>query len=270
VINAPYTFTATVSPPETSVPITYTWEATGQTAVYTTTSILTDTVSFSWAVGGTKTITVTADNGVETAVFTTHTIDIATPANNISIDGATAGVINAPYTFTATVSPPETSVPITYTWEATGQTAVYTTTSILTDTVSFSWAVGGTKTITVTADNGVETAVFTTHTIDIATPANNISIDGATAGVINAPYTFTATVSPPETSVPITYTWEATGQTAVYTTTSILTDTVSFSWAVGGTKMITVTATNAAGSVIDTHPIIIDSTRWIYLPVIAR
>jgi len=101
-------------------------------------------------------------------------------------------------------------------------------------------------------------------------PVVTITIDGATDGVINTLYPFTTTVSPAETTLPITYTWEATGQTAVYTTTSILTNTISYSWAVGGTKMITVTATNAAGSVIDTHPIIIDSTRWIYLPVIAR
>jgi len=106
--------------------------------------------------------------------------------------------------------------------------------------------------------------------INTPSAAESITIDGATDGLFNTAYLFTATVSPPETDLPITYTWEATGQTAVYTTTSILTDTISFSWAVGGTKTITVTATNAAGSVIDTHPIIIDSTRWIYLPVIAR
>jgi hypothetical protein len=95
-----------------------------------------------------------------------------------------------------------------------------------------------------------------------------IAVNGPTTGVVGSNYTFSAVVTPVSTTLPITYTWQATGQTPV-THTAGLSDTVAFSWSTAGTKMITVTATNAGGTVTDTRQVAITApsfgppTRWI-------
>lgn len=94
-----------------------------------------------------------------------------------------------------------------------------------------------------------------------------VSIDGPSAGQTGVSYIFTATVNPPTATLPITFTWQATDQPQV-TQTSGLSDTLSFTWLITGSKRITVTATNAAGSVTGTHAITIDSGGDITPPVV--
>ncbi|MBN2005477.1 MAG: right-handed parallel beta-helix repeat-containing protein [Anaerolineae bacterium] len=90
---------------------------------------------------------------------------------SVTIDGEAGGVVDATYFFTATVEPMTAILPITYTWEATGQTAQVRAGKGLTDTLSFTWSITGTKTITVTAGNATS-EISSTHTIHIAeTPA---------------------------------------------------------------------------------------------------
>jgi hypothetical protein len=105
----------------------------------------------------------------------------------------------------------------------------------------------------------------------------SVTINGPTLGVINVSYTFTATVSPNTATTPITYVWEATGQTTQTHTGGGISDTASFTWPASGTgnKTITVTASNSAGSalqsshiLITTEPIIFNNP--IYLPLVVR
>ena len=49
-----------------------------------------------------------------------------------------------------------------------------------------------------------------------------VTIDGPVLGITGTTYAFTATVSPPATTTPLTYTWQATAQTDVVTTTGCL------------------------------------------------
>jgi hypothetical protein len=85
----------------------------------------------------------------------------------------------------------------------------------------------------------------------------------------------TAVAQPVSTTQPITYTWQATGQTAVVQTGG-LTDTASFNWVNPGTKTITVTAANGVSVVTDVitieiEPIIIVDPVWqLYLPFVAK
>ena len=83
--------------------------------------------------------------------------------------------------------------------------------------------------------------------------------------------TFRSKRSPTATQ-PITYLWEATGQAAETHTGGGLSDSVAFTWNMTGTKTITVTATNAGGSVTDTHPVVVSdaSGKTIYLPLVIR
>ena len=81
------------------------------------------------------------------------------PLNSMSevdLSGESDGEISNEYSFDADVTPSSSLTPVTYMWTATGQSDVKHTGS-LSDTVSFTWDTAGTKTITVTASNVVNT-----------------------------------------------------------------------------------------------------------------
>ncbi len=84
------------------------------------------------------------------------------------------------------------------------------------------------------------------------TPPDSVEITGPTGDLlIGEEYSFIATVSPVSTTLPITYVWQATDQAMVVNTGGLDND-VSFSWDDPGVKAITVTASNAHGSQMDT------------------
>jgi len=178
------------------------------------------------------------------------------PAIEVTISGPTTGITNTAYTFTATVSPFTAAQPITYAWQATGQPPV-THTDGLSDTVIFTWPTSGTRTITVTATNAEETATDT-HVITIGrpVPVERVTISGPTTGTAGMPYTFNASASPLTATRPITYVWQATGQSEVVHAGG-LSDRATFTWTTAGTQVITVTASNAWGSARASHTIAI-------------
>ncbi len=109
-----------------------------------------------------------------------------------------------------------------------------------------------------------------------------LTITGPTTGSLNALLTFTATVSPIEATLPITYIWQVTEQFPV-TYTGGLSSTATFSWyltdaAVSALKAdnpkdITVTAINDRSIATGTHAIAIHAGMEpgpIYLPIIMR
>ena len=102
-------------------------------------------------------------------------------------------------------------------------------------------------------------------------PPAAVSIAGPFEGVINTAYTFTATVSPITATPPITYFWQATGQSPITHSGRDLSDTIMFTWIPGttGTQLITATAINEEGTAIGTHIIIFNAKR-VYLPLITR
>ena len=95
--------------------------------------------------------------------------------------------------------------------------------------------------------------------------------------IISVPYTLTAIIGPTTATTSITYIWQANGQAAQTHTGDGASDTASFTWPVGATrvKTIAVTASNAAGSAGQSRDIIIYATpiyydHWVYLPVVTR
>jgi len=278
-VGAAYSFTATVGPPDTTTPLTYFWRASEQETV-TQTNALEDDLSLFWLTPGSKTITVTAGNGGP-AVTAVHTVTlivsgVVTPVNNVMISGPVEGAVDVSYSFTATVSPADATLPVTYTWEASGYGPL-SQTGGGSDSQSFSWPVGGQKTITVTADNGLA-QVTDLHTItieasEVITPLNNVTISGPVEGAVDVSYSFTATVSPADATLPVTYTWEASGYGPL-TRTNTTGDSLSFAWPLSGLKTIIVTAHNGGAPVSDTHTIAITATDsggpQIYLPLILK
>ena len=107
--------------------------------------------------------------------------------------------------------------------------------------------------------------------IDCNFPAvTSVEISGPAAGFPDYGYTFSATSNPITATLPITYTWQATGQSPVVQTTELSTS-IAFGWEITGTKTITVTAENLGSTVMDTHTIqILDIFSQIFLPLILR
>jgi uncharacterized repeat protein (TIGR01451 family) len=175
---------------------------------------------------------------------------------SVTINGPTTGSVNTIYVFTATVSPPTATLPITYTWSPAplaGQGAAV---------VTYTWSSTGPQTITVKAVNAGNT-VSDTHVITIAAPVERVTIDGPVEGTIYTPYAFTAIVDPLTATLPIVYTWSpmpVVGQG---------TPVVTYTWPVAGSHTITVTATNSGGMASDTHIIIIGPVH-LYMPWVAR
>ena len=93
---------------------------------------------------------------------------------------------------------------------------------------------------------------------EVYVPPSEIAISGPVTGTIRANYTFTAGVNPVTTPTPITYDWQISPSASqqIITYTSGVSDTAVISWTTAGSHAITVTASNAAGSVSGTHAIL--------------
>jgi CSLREA domain-containing protein len=266
-VSIPYVFTAIVSPISVTLPLTYVWQATGQSPVTHTGNLVTNTVSFTWSITGSKSITLIVSN-ISNTVTATHPITINTPIvinpiANLDIAGSATGLINTTQIFTATASPITVTTPLTYVWQATGQSPATHTGSLVTDTISFTWSATGVNAITLTVSN-ISNTLMATHRITISAPVVNpitsLTLSGPLTGTLNATYLFTTTASPVTATTPITYLWQAVGQSPI-TQVSGLSDIFSFIWSTTGTKAITVTAANASSA--------ISMTRWITITSVA-
>ncbi|MBN2393019.1 MAG: hypothetical protein JXR84_19980 [Anaerolineae bacterium] len=100
----------------------------------------------------------------------------------------------------------------------------------------------------------------------------SITPPGVGAYMINQAYTFSADVLPITATLPITYTWRATDQTQRIVAAGPSNDQ-AFTWALEGTKYITVTADNGLGSpVMGTYSLSVSAEvdYFIYLPLVLR
>jgi len=179
------------------------------------------------------------------------------PLEGVSIQGPLTGTTTTPYTFTATVNPIMATTPVTYIWQATGQSPV-THASGLSDTLAFAWSAGGAQAITVTATN-VANAVTETHTMTIGAPPgcshplSRVDILGATSGYTGTLYTFTSIITPSDATTPVIYTWSPAPVNGQGTAGAV------YQWATPGVYTLTLTAENCGGVVTDTHAVVISA-----------
>ena len=97
-----------------------------------------------------------------------------------------------------------------------------------------------------------------------------LTITGPGECFVDQSYIYTATVEPISTSLPLEYIWQLDGQVPI-TQTGGLTDTISFTWDMPGTQVITITTRNPAGSRADTHVITITAPLYeTYLPLVIK
>lgn len=194
-------------------------------------------------------ISVSIDAATETGYVVTIN-NRFTQMESLDLTGAVQGYLDESIPFTATVSPENATLPITYTWEATGYPPTQHIGNTM-DSMNFIWNETGTKAITVTASNNGG-SVMDTHTIDILKKVPIVSLDGPDFVIAGTTNIFTATVLPEDVLLPITYTWQASGQLPI-THTGGLTDTIDYVWDDPGMQVITVTASNVDGSTSDDH-----------------
>lgn len=269
-----YMFTATLRPMTVKQPVTYSWQATDHSpTTQVSTNSLTTLAAFTWQTEGTKLITVTADNGFSTATdLHLITIGRGEPPVALMITGSTTAILGQDYEYTATVSPTTATRPITYSWQADDKGQIIqidgggTRQLGSNSTVNYRWQMPGSKRITVTARNRLDT-VTGTYTVMAVQPPESVTINGPTEGQIGATYALTAAINPISTTLPISYVWSpspALGQGS---------SVVSYSWSMTGTQMITVVATNLGGTVTDSHAItltVADNQPHIYLPLVVK
>jgi hypothetical protein len=107
------------------------------------------------------------------------------------------------------------------------------------------------------------------------TAPTSITISSHITGTVRTAHLLSASVMPLTTTQPITYTWQASGQSPITHNTG-LADSVSWSWEITGSQTITVTADNGLGVVTDTHQIIIADApsapeiMQLFLPLVSR
>jgi CSLREA domain-containing protein len=127
---------------------------------------------------------VSAGSFTGTLSFTNNVVDknpfnfdidgtVGIPPEVVTISGPSTGFIQEGYTFTATVSPITTTLPLIYIWQASGQLPV-THTSSLTDTVNFTWNLPGSQTVSAEVI-GTGYPVSDTHVININAPILEVS-----------------------------------------------------------------------------------------------
>ncbi len=242
-----YHFSATVNLTATT-PISYEWSPLPGSGQYTRYA------AYSWDDAGPHTISVTAYNDFGTALdyhaITIVPIDV--PVEYVNINGPTTGTVGLAYSFTAVAGPVSATTPITYTWIPTPDSGQGTATA------TYSWDVTGPHFITVTASNGSGQASNSHAILIAAIPVDSVAIDGPTAGWADSQYSFTAEVSPISATTPIAYNWSPPPYSGQGTATAI------YSWAIAGSKLMTVTAQNDNGYAVDTHSVIISN---VIIPV---
>ena len=188
------------------------------------------------------------------------------PLSGVEIGGEETGQTCTDYTFTATVNPTNVTTPITYLWEASGQEPI-THSGGITDTMSYRWQELGTQTITVTASNTGSSA-SSTHDIEIDTLMTCLTLNGPQVAMPDQSLTYTATVNPMTTTIPLTYTWVVDGQSTIVHINGLV-DTQSFTWSTPGAYKIKVTATNEDMEISGTWKVLILAGK-LYLPIVYR
>jgi|GEM_PF-719671 len=99
----------------------------------------------------------------------------------------------------------------------------------------------------------------------------SLTVSGPPTAMQGSPAWFTATVAPPTTTLPLTYTWQATAQPSQTHRVAALQDVISFTWVVTGTQQITVTATNALSTSLQSvHILTVEQAppTFVYLPLV--
>ncbi|GAB4155163.1 MAG: hypothetical protein Fur0021_22330 [Candidatus Promineifilaceae bacterium] len=264
------TLTASVTPLDVSGPITYTWRAVDHDEISQTFQLEPDLISnsqvYNWEYNAPQTVAVLVENKWGRVVDFVS-IEVVTSPDAVNIEGPTVGVVNTTYDFTAVIDPIDATGPLTYTWQSTGNPASLVHTNDSQDVGAFTWSAPGNAFVAVIVENvdNFAPSRFDLLPLTIIEDSPNtapvtLSVSGPESGLINTPYRFVAEIEPIDATQPVEYTWEISGRPPV-TQMNGANDSLNISWDEGGTFEVTVTASNAFGSVSG------QATIVIYAPI---
>ncbi|MFK7805991.1 MAG: hypothetical protein AB8G95_30460, partial [Anaerolineae bacterium] len=159
--GVPYQINFQVHPVAVTLPITYSVEITDRSGVIE--EVLDDrlaNVVYTWDTPGTKTIQVTADNGLssrtESVQIEIAQADIEGAITDIVFSGPTTGQVDTAYEFFFTMEPEDADTPFDLLLEVTDKNDLSgSLTTRFGKYTTAGWTSSGTKTIKVTASNGV-------------------------------------------------------------------------------------------------------------------
>ena len=113
------------------------------------------------------------------------------PLADLTLSGPVTGLIETSHGFVAVAGPADVTLPLTYTWRATGHSSL-TNVGGVSDAVSFAWDTAGVQQITVTAEN-TEDAITRSHALTLYTPVRAGFYGAPTSGFVPLTVTFTNT-----------------------------------------------------------------------------
>lgn len=113
------------------------------------------------------------------------------PLADLTLNGPDTGLIQTSHAFVAEAAPADVTLPLTYTWLATGQPSLVHVGG-LSDAVSFAWGTAGAQQITVTAENAGN-AITRSHSLTLYSPVRAGFYGAPTSGLVPLAVTFTNT-----------------------------------------------------------------------------
>jgi subtilisin family serine protease len=97
-----------------------------------------------------------------------------------------------------------------------------------------------------------------------------VQLDAPSIALPDVAYQLTTHVSPVTTTLPLTYTWQATGQAQVVHTTNSISDSMVYSWPAPGPQVVTVTVRNELGMLSTTATVDVVEGVTLNLPRVER
>ena len=165
--------------------------------------------------------------------------EIADGDPNLLSSGPRALAVGHSAVFSADLDAPAyAGGPITYTWTTDDGIPFVHSGRGLTDTLSLSWATPGLYSLSASAEGAGILASGVTRRLLVF----EVSISGPQGGDTGLSHTFSASLAPDSTGLPITYTWTGTDQLAVTHSGQGTQDSVSFTWQTPGEKHVQVEA----------------------------
>lgn len=198
----------------------------------------------------------------------------------ITLSGDTSPTANASAAFTVQLGAAARAAaePITFIWRGSGLDPQQHSGGN-SDSASFTWPGGGVQYVTVTARQGGRLLGGATIVVRVQGPggAPALAIAGPTEGKLGQRLEFSVQLTGATIAGPLAYRWEASEQSPV-SHTGGASDAASFTWVTGGSKQVTVTASNSSGVLatssasiaIGGAPLPPGSQRTLWLPLVVR
>jgi len=232
----PVRFTAAYTPSGATPPITYTWHFGDSSTEITTTQ----TVTHTYAAGGTYNVRLTTSNGYGTADYN-ELVQIEEGVASVSFVHVPPTPIEGdPVDLAVNFSPDTASQPITYTWNFGDGSSLLTTTLA---NVQHTFAAWGDYDVEVTADNGYGSPASYSNTVTIdGRPVTDVSFVVVQAEPTDE-YTaiFTPTHAPVNATQPVTYVWNFDDGTVTHTVAPTITHEFTFTSVTTFTVLVTAT-----------------------------